>query len=194
MTVDNDPRVPALAGAVERVTRRLGGLDTQVRQLAQDVARLAAGAPPGVVPDWLIDPAGLDVPGLLGWIDQVYLAYDGSDLPPCWAWHSGVVSELAWLWLAHQQVRASGDPCRVGDWHDRYRPGVVRRITEATKRCGDVSEHVPGGQGDQARTVPLSGALAAMQAARTAGHPIPAPTDDQITQARALSSRTRATT
>ena len=62
----------------------------------------------------------------------VYLRYpDGADhLPECWAWHPDVVEEL--LWLMHAWAAAYQGPqawvALVGDWHDRQRPGVVRRI------------------------------------------------------------------
>lgn len=184
-----DPRIPALAASCERVTTRVGHLEREVAQLVSDVTQLGQLDKPGKkaepVPDWLGDPASLDVPGLLGWLDQCYLAYDGSDLPTCWAFHPGIVAELAWLWAAHVKVYAAGDPCRVGDWHDRYRPGVVRRIAVATRGCGDLAEHLPQARGDRSGVaVPIGGALTEAQRSRLAGEPLAYPTDEQINSSR----------
>jgi hypothetical protein len=190
--MSNDPseQVPALAAGLERAARRLGKLEGDHRALADVVAGLAD---PGESPDpgtatleQLPDAA---VDDLLDWLAEVYLAYDGATLAPCWAWHPGVVEELAVLRGIHRVIYAETDWLRLGDWHDRYRPGVVRRVGQALAAC-DITQHY----GDQARTVPLSDALGPIYAARAAKTPIPAPSDEQTARARQLSSRTRATT
>jgi hypothetical protein len=76
---------------------------------------------------------------LVGWLQTVYLRYpDGADqLPECWCWHPDVVEEL--LWLMHAWAAAYQGPQApvglVGDWHDRQRPGVVRRIRTTAGSC-----------------------------------------------------------
>ena len=76
---------------------------------------------------------------LVGWLAAVYLRYpDGADhLPECWTWHPDVVEEL--LWLMHAWAAAYQGPqasvALVGDWHDRHRPGVVRRIRQSAGSC-----------------------------------------------------------
>lgn len=73
------------------------------------------------------------------WLGLVYLRYpDGARaLPECWCWHADVVEELLWLmyaWLAAYQGKAASVGL-VADWHDRHRPGVVRRIRDIAGSC-----------------------------------------------------------
>jgi hypothetical protein len=69
----------------------------------------------------------------------VYLRYPdaAAGLPDCWLWHPDVTEEL--LWLMHAWLAAYRDEhaavSLAADWHDRYRPNVVRRITTAAGRC-----------------------------------------------------------
>jgi hypothetical protein len=76
---------------------------------------------------------------LIGWLAAVYLRYAdaATGLPECWLWHPDVVEELLWLmhaWLAAYQG-PTASVTLVGDWHDRYRPGVVRRIRTSAGTC-----------------------------------------------------------
>ncbi|GAB3812730.1 hypothetical protein [Kribbella italica] len=95
---------------------------------------------------------------LLPWMEATYLRYATAreELPPCWLWHPEIVEELLWLmdaWtLAYEGPEASTK--LVGDWHDRQRPGVTRRIGEYAPSC-DVLKHRD--EADQrAVTVPLA--------------------------------------
>jgi hypothetical protein len=77
--------------------------------------------------------------GLSGWLGAVYLRYPDAiaALPECWCWHPDVVEELLWLmhaWTAAYQG-ASASAGLAGDWHDRQRPGVVRRIKNSAGTC-----------------------------------------------------------
>jgi hypothetical protein len=186
MSDDPSEQVAALAGGLERAARRLDRLEGAHRALADAVAGLAD---PGKSPDpgtpTLEGAPEAAVVDLLDWLADVYLAYDGATLAPCWAWHPGVVEELAVLRGIHRAIYAEGDWLRLGDWHDRYRPGVVRRVSQALAAC-DITQH----QGAcLPRTVPLSDALGPIYAARAAKTPIPVPTDEQATRARAFSTR-----
>jgi hypothetical protein len=127
----------ALPGRVDDLARLLGDLTTAVAALT---ARRSA-AP---CPSWLLAPEDPDLAGrlleeLTGWLAAVYLRYpDGADhLPECWMWHPDVVEEL--LWLMHAWAAAYQGPAAavgpVGDWHDRQRPGVVRRIAKTAGSC-----------------------------------------------------------
>jgi hypothetical protein len=127
----------SLPARVDDLARLLGDLTTAVAALT---ARRAA-AP---CPSWLLAPDDPDLAAgvleeLTGWLAAIYLRYpDGADhLPECWCWHPEVVEEL--LWLMHAWAAAYQGPSAavglVGDWHDRQRPGVVRRISRTAGSC-----------------------------------------------------------
>jgi len=123
-------RADAVAGLAREVDglRRsmdpLAGLPERVDDLTRLVAQLAdavAAAPPRPAPtpapSWLIAPADPEataavLEGLCGWLHAVYLRYRDA---------------------AYQGPAAS--VALVGDWHDRQRPGVVRRVGLYAKSC-----------------------------------------------------------
>jgi hypothetical protein len=207
-----DPRVAALARDMEQTQQQLGELDTLMRQLAADVATLARAIttrrePGGQTGDagdpatpevwsWLLaagagDPerAADDVTDLVEWIDRVYLAYPGATLSGCWLWHPDVVEELRWLRRTHAEAfhPEQGSWQRVGDWHDRLRPGVARRVAAEVGAC-ELSLHQPGqARGRAPRLAPLGGQAAAVAAGwvqlGAAGQP--ALTREQLEQAAA---------
>ncbi len=149
-----DSAVAGLAREVDglrRAVEPLRGLPDRVddltrltTDLATTVAALTARRTAAPCPSWLLLPADpalargvLDE--LVGWLGVVYLRYpDGADhLPECWVWHPDVVEELLWLmhaWAAAYQGPRAGVGL-VGDWHDRQRPGVVRRIRQSAGSC-----------------------------------------------------------
>ena len=123
---------------------RVDDLTRLVTDLTTAVAALTARKSAQPCPSWLLLPADPALAGqvldeLTSWLQVVYLRYpDGADhLPECWVWHPDVVEELLWLmhaWAAaYQGLQAS--VALVGDWHDRQRPGVVRRIKTAAGSC-----------------------------------------------------------
>jgi len=65
-------------------------------------------------------------------------------LPECWCWHPDLVEELLWLSRAWAAAYHGPDAsvALVGDWHDRYRPGVVRRIKTVAGTCS-LENHDP---------------------------------------------------
>ena len=212
-----DPAVVALGRTVERTVRRIGELDGHVHQLATDVHALATrlsapaaaddetaaddGPPP--VRSWLLaddpDQAAADLADLIAWLGDVYLRYPDTALSSCWLWHPDVVEELWWLRRAHADAydAESGAWLRVGDWHDRQRPGVARRVRAVLGKC-DLSRHRPA-QGRPAAAsvpvvVPMAGHAAALAVAWTTtptGSPdaarpaLPEPTDAQLDEATA---------
>jgi hypothetical protein len=198
MTQPDDPRLLGLGRDVERTARRLGDVETLVRQLCADVAGLArrlgaaeAEEESRAVRAWLladdVDQAAADLADLVEWLDRVYLRYPGAELRSCWLWHADVVEELWWLRCAHADAYHpdNGTWQRVGDWHDRQRPGVVRRVGKAIGTC-ELSLHAPGARRHQAPVgAPLAGAAAAI-AAWAAGERSdapPAPTPAQLIEA-----------
>ena len=157
--------VAGLAREVESIRRTVADvteLPTRLDELAALVARLAddlamtapAQAPKRPEPSWLDLPADatpIEASALLldlaAWIGTVFLRYPDAvrGLPGCWLWHPHVVEELLWLrraWVdAYTGPKSS--PTAVGDWHDRLRPGVTRRIQQTAGTCS-VENHQPG--------------------------------------------------
>ena len=57
--------------------------------------------------------------------------------PSAGSWHPDVVEELLWLqhaWLGAYEAKGASVQL-AGDWHDRQRPGVVRRLKAAVGSC-----------------------------------------------------------
>ena len=201
MTGESDPQTAALARSVERIGRRVSELDTHVRQIAADLAALAVRLPPAEgdepspVRAWLLadDPeqAVADLTDLIIWLGRVHLRYADAELPSCWLWHADVVEELWWLRNAHAEALdpERGSWQRVADWHDRQRPGVVRRIQKAVGMC-ELLLHAEGREAtDPPRNVPLASAsdqiaYAWVTSGRYAAPPMP--TDEQLAVADPL--------
>lgn len=206
--------VRALARVVDRIGRKVTALDTQVRQLAADVARVAAvvAAPgrqgpdenpaddetgegtadgPPAVRSWLLagdpDQATTDLADLIEWLDRVYLRYPDATLTACWLWHPHVIEELWWLRRAHADAYhpADGSWLRVGDWHDRQRPAVLRRVRDAIGKC-DLSLHTRDrAHGQAALVAPLAAHAARIAVAWATGGTRPAPSPGQLDEATA---------
>ncbi|MQA12834.1 MAG: hypothetical protein GEV09_01325 [Pseudonocardiaceae bacterium] len=202
--------VAGLAQEVEALRRAvdpLRGLPDRVDELARLLARVAdeladhtAHSGPVAAPSWLMlpdDPATASrvLAELTGWMSRVYLRYGdaAAALPECWLWHPDVVEELLWLmhaWCAAYQGPAAS-VALAGDWHDRYRPGVVRRIKTGAGTCS-LDAHPPrDGRGPGAPEAPLSEAVAAIASwwGARRDQPAPEPTDAHHTAARRLDPR-----
>lgn len=137
-------RVEETSGRVGTVDGRVDDLARLVGQLAESVAALSARPKADPAPSWLMLPADTAsaaevLDELAGWMRAIYLRYADAaiGLPECWCWHPDVVEELLWLmhaWLAaYQGPKASVSG--AADWHDRHRPGVVRRISQGAGTC-----------------------------------------------------------
>lgn len=200
MPSEGEPqRLAALGRELERLARRVAAGEALARVLAGQIEGLTA-APEAAGCDednpellsWLTveDPeaGGAAFAELLDWLAVVYRRYSDGTLSSCWAWHPDVVEELHWLhraWLDAYHGRGASWT-RVGDWHDRQRPGVVGRIKAATGMCG-LDRHTDAAA--WTRCVPLAGSAALVAAAwlspsgRSAWPP--APTGQQLTAAEA---------
>jgi hypothetical protein len=193
--------VEALRGAVEplrAVPAQVDELARVVQALAEQTAA-AVGAAGGGVPSWLDAPAD---PGtvrsvledLITWMREVYLCYAdaAAHLPECWLWHPDVVEELLWLmytWLAAYRDE-NATAAKAGDWHDRYRPGVVRRIKVVAGTCS-LENHQPRGTRCGGPVVPIAEAMAPIAdwwATHRADTP-PEPSEDQLAVAAAVTRR-----
>jgi hypothetical protein len=157
--------------AVAGLAREVDGIGRKVAELAElpervdEIARVTSGlarsvkaltdrTSPRPCPSWLVAPEDADdVRRLLDevcvWTGTVYLRYGdaSTSFPDCWLWHPDVVEEL--LWLMHAWIDAYQDPGAsvglVGDWHERWRPGVVRRIRAYAGTCSRDSHRVRPG-------------------------------------------------
>jgi hypothetical protein len=140
-----------LAAELEALRRLVASLGCRVDDLGSVTAGLAdrlrvqaTPAGPRAISTWLVAPADGQVTlqvleELQAWVKTVFLRYkDGAQaLPECWLWHPAIVEELLWLmhaWLAASQGE-NASVGLVGDWHDRYRPGVARRIQGTFGNC-----------------------------------------------------------
>jgi hypothetical protein len=143
---------------------RVDDLTRLATDLANAVAALTARKAAAPCPSWLLLPADPDLAGevleqLCGWLAAVYLRYpDGADhLPECWIFHPEVVEEL--LWLMHAWAAAYQGPhasvALVGDWHDRQRPGVVRRIRAGAGSCSVENHQTRTGWTRRPSTAPV---------------------------------------
>ncbi|MFN2495757.1 MAG: hypothetical protein ABR608_07605, partial [Pseudonocardiaceae bacterium] len=148
---------------------RLDELAALVVQLAGATAATASTPTTVSASSWL-DLAPDDVQAahklltdLTRWMEVVYLRYPDAaqSLPDCWLWHPDVVEELLWLmqaWLA--AYRDQDAPVSLaGDWHDRYRPGVVRRINATAGRCSLESHQPRDHPATGGPVVPVTGAV-----------------------------------
>lgn len=159
-------QILALAGDVKDLRTQLGdlaGIGAELTALAdavtiveQKLDTLADGEKeqPVRMWDWTtmnIDQAGVAWETLTSWADLVLVrqynvigAKGGDDkIPACWYRHPGAVAELSWLcqeW--HRIYRSSkGTPGSAGEWHDRWLPGVIRRLLNSMKDCNGFDGH-----------------------------------------------------
>ena len=100
---------------------------------------------------------------LLDWVESVlrrqYPDYLADRIRPCWPNHPEARWELACLYqlwsLAYLVKRPA--PRDAADWHDRWSPGVIRRLSEVMRRCEGACQRRsnPEAIGDSRRRIPL---------------------------------------
>lgn len=192
--------------SLRRVTQPLAGLPGRVdaladivTELATKVAALTTRRAQTPCPSWLLAPTDLDtvaalIDELRCWLEVVFLRYPDAvnALPECWPWHPDVVEELLWLmhaWLAAYQGPAAS-VALVADWHDRQRPGVVRRISKSAGSCSREAHTTRAGWNPPvgAPTLPAGEASAEIAAwwayRRTKPAPEPGPRPDTPAEER----------
>lgn len=68
-----------------------------------------------------------------------YPDYLGEQIRSCWPNHSEARWELTWLYqlwtVAYLAKRPA--PREAADWHDRWLPGILRRLNDVMRRCGE---------------------------------------------------------
>ena len=185
--------VSALRTEVRGVTLTVAGLAEEVAELVE--AGVGREKPP---PSWLwrvdaegqpltAEAAGILLHRIIVWADRVYVNFPDGMLPECWLWHPSIVEELLWLSSAWKSAYL-GDAAsvqRIGDWHDRQRPGAVRRIAAVGGNCS-LREHFDP---PQSAAVPVADAAVAIAAWWT--DPLaspPVPTGEQVREADARHS------
>jgi hypothetical protein len=186
----NAADVPALRRDVRVLAGTVAGVADQVAELAEAGAGSERPAPSWLWPVEVGDPvlavsvAEQLLSGLVEWVQRVYLQFDDARLPECWLWHPAVVEELVWLWWSWRAAYRSQAATvqRAGDWHDRQRPGVARRIRAAAGSCS-LREHLDPALAPAVPTADAAPAVAAWRA--VPGRPAPVPTDEQIRAADA---------
>jgi hypothetical protein len=215
MNADKEPAyasAAAVAGlareveALRRTIESVAPLPKQVDDLARVVQQIAeqtalAGASTAGAPSWLDLPTDIGtvrsvLEDLTGWMREVFLRYSDAahGLPECWLWHPDVVEELLWLmyaWLAAYRDE-NATVAKAADWHDRYRPGVVKRIKALAGTCSLENHQPRGDRHSGGPVVPLAEAmepLATWWATQRADTP-PEPSEQQLTAAAAAQRRT----
>ncbi|MBB3049408.1 hypothetical protein FHS23_000403 [Prauserella isguenensis] len=183
-------------GPVEAWGARLDAIEQQLAETVEKLRQLVTAPGQSTVASWLALPEDDEqaqhlMAELVAWLQTVFLRYpDAAEvLPDCWAWHPEVVEELLWLMQAWSSAYfdQAGGVLRVADWHDRYRPGVVRRLSARAGKCSLENHTSPAG----APVAPLAesaGQLAEWWAT-SRRRPAPEPSDEQF--AAAAPRRTR---
>ncbi|WP_327359873.1 hypothetical protein [Streptomyces sp. NBC_01304] len=154
-------------GAIVPLRSALTSLTGQVAQLRQDLTALASQSEEKVmVWDWatmnqeeagnawktLTDWVRNVLAGRYGWVGHTSGINPSSTkggqtplplIPPCWYLHQEAVEELSWLCQEYERLFTTryGTPSKVGDWHDRYAPGVRRRLAAALSDCAKKNGH-----------------------------------------------------
>jgi hypothetical protein len=78
---------------------------------------------------------------LSDWVDAVlcaqYPGYLADQIKPCWPNHPEALWELTWLYLLWYRAYLTKRPAPIdaADWHDRWAPGVLRRLRQVMDRC-----------------------------------------------------------
>ena len=200
--------VAALARQVERLEARVDGLGVDRIQadlrsvsatlsvLADEVAEIvvtSAGDEAALSWLWSRDVVDADealavLQQLMRWAVRVYLRYADAALPECWLWHPDVIEELVWLRSAWQAAYHGpmASALRAGDWHDRFRPGVVRRLRAAAGDCS-LREHFEKPTWPVVPVADAAPAIATWWA--EPGDPAPVPSGDQVAAADAAHRR-----
>lgn len=84
---------------------------------------------------------------LYDWVETVlrqqYPDYLAGHIKPCWPNHPEARWELTWLYQLWTLTYLSDQsaPKDGADWHDRWTPGVIRRLSQVMLRCRDGCSH-----------------------------------------------------
>lgn len=137
---DTSSTVSELSKTVHKLGNQVSGLTDMVTALTNK-SEDDDESPPAVT-NWrdLSQEKAADAwRSLHSWIDEVLVGIyevSTSQLPSCWAWHKSVRAELTWLRAAYDQAMESDRGSAVGEWHTRWLPGALDRISKHLDRYG----------------------------------------------------------
>jgi hypothetical protein len=140
-----------LAGNGAVTEAQLSAVRTAVEELTAAVERLSVEPDRPAVWTWVgmdTDTRREALRELARWVDEVLVGryqLDDRVLPRCWYRHPDAVEELSWLYADWTRVYRGGrgsSTSAAGEWHDRWKPGVLDRITKALAGCA-VGDHRP---------------------------------------------------
>jgi hypothetical protein len=159
--------VEALTGKIDALTSTqrqhaallngLAELRSQIDQILAILATQDEDAPAAwfwlTMPDQECDEK---LSELTDWVETVfrtqYPGYLANQIRPCWPNHPEARWELAWLYQQWSQAYLAERPALKdgADWHDRWSPGVIRRLSKVMSLCEGVCQLAPGltGAGD----------------------------------------------
>jgi hypothetical protein len=86
---------------------------------------------------------------LADWVETVlrtqYPDYLADQVRPCWPNHPEARWQLAWLYQQWSQAYLAEQPALkdAADWHDRWSPGVIRRLSVIMRRCEEGCRRLP---------------------------------------------------
>ena len=87
---------------------------------------------------------------LADWVETVlrkqYPDYLADQIRPCWPNHPEARWELAWLYQLWTRAYLAKQPSPkdAADWHDRWTPGVIRRLSDVMSQCDGTCQRQPG--------------------------------------------------
>lgn len=87
------------------------------------------------------------------WVETVlstqYSGYVADHIRPCWPNHPEAIWELAWLYhlWSTAYLRNRPTPKDAADWHDRWLPGVLRRLSQLMSPCQGACTREPARSG-----------------------------------------------
>jgi hypothetical protein len=126
---------------VSRLTADVGKLASQVEAQAATLAKAMAGGPRAQAPTWVgLSPEDHDkqFAELTEWVDGMLRpSYPDSAPAACWPNHWQAVWELSTLAAEWRRIyqRPALDLAGALDFHDRWLPGVVRRLAAIQADC-----------------------------------------------------------
>ena len=126
---------------VSRLTADLGKLASQVEAQAATLAKALAAGPRAQAPTWVgLSPEDHDTQfaELTEWVDGMLRpSYPDSAPAACWPNHWQAVWELSTLAAEWRRIYQRPAPDLAGalDFHDRWLPGVARRLAAIQADC-----------------------------------------------------------